>query len=242
MEIQHLSSATGTRREPRRALALAVHCRVSLRPAGRPPRLAVSWRHWWQEPPAAALARAGLSLDASKAALCFEGYRRRDALHARRLPEGWQTFTGLAWAWQTESWADLHSDQQARLLAEIRKPTFTAPAGYTTFPEDTRDAQRAAALTLLQLPADDDCDAAVQFVRRARTLERAGLTLAAVDTRTRQATRYAADALAARPLTVRVEDLGAPVTKKFRFVAITAQFEAFDTKGTPSDFVARLRL
>ena len=171
----------------------------------------VSWAHWWTEPRTLAMPRAGLTIDQAKAACIFEGLRRRPevarAVAARKLPEGWQVLTGLAWAWWSESWADLHTDQQARLLNEMRRPCYLPPIGYSVFPQDDAEAQRRASYEPLVLPPEDDCDGAVAFVAKCRRLQAAGFAVGAVDCKTSQAIRYAAAALTDQPRTVRAADL-----------------------------------
>jgi len=164
-------------------------------------QLAPDWGHWWLAPGVSALARAGLSLDEAKAAAWFEAARRHPdmakGVRAGRPVDGWQIASGLVWAWSSESWASLHGDQRARLLASVRSPFFLPPSGYSFFPEDSLAAQQQAAWVPLAAPDTDDCDAAVEYVRRVRALERAGFVVGAVNNQSAQTVRYAASAITA---------------------------------------------
>lgn len=275
MESIRTASANRTRPGSRGTVVLASRgggTGRDVHPAGHPD---VVWRHWWLEDGRPGLKNGGLSLDEGKCAAAYEATRRREEVRAAalrgRLPAGWQVFSGLAWSWWSESWADLHTDQQARLLAETRSPLYCPPLGYSYFPMDSLAHQLAAVVKLLPLPPDDDCQAAVAFVQRCRRLETAGMRLCATWNDTRQAARLAGMALASQARTFRARDLAvasvvrdhadgqtvqARVTvlghvryaqrwdaeRVFRFDGIMEQLARFDERRTASDFVGRIRL
>ena len=211
MESIRTASAHRTRPSPRGTVVLedrGGRTGRDFHPSGHPE---ITWRWWWLEADAPCHRRAGLSLDEAKCAAAFEAMRRRpemiDAVSNKRLPDGWQIFTGLVWGWWTESWADLHLDQQARLLVETRNPLFVPPVGFTFFPVDSTEDRIRSAWTALSLPPDDDCDAAVDFVRRCRKLQAAGCLLGAAANLTRMQARYAGLAIDATARSVRARDV-----------------------------------
>lgn len=235
----------------------------------------MSLRHWWQEPPNPSLERAGLTLDTAKCAAAFEAARRKPqfwaAVQRGKMPEPWQIFSGLVFVWWSRSWADLEPDQRVRLLVETTSPYFVPPIGYSYFPEDSPSGSSAAAWLPAPLPPNDDCVAAVEFVRLCRRMESAGFLVGGVNNLSAQAVRYALSAIERQPRSFRQADLvgtvleretptGAAVAaevkvlghvrrgkrweceRHFRFESIMGQFERQDAGGGEADFVRRFRL
>lgn len=170
------------------------------------------WRHWWREDPALRLTTgAGLSPDTRKAACTFEGLRRREEVLISRklgkLPAGWQIPTSLCFAWWELSWVELNEEQRAEFISAIRSPFYLPPVGFSFFPDDNQEVAKAHALQPLEVPDNEEADAAIEFVRHCRRLVAAGFTLAGVDTKTMKSIRRAAMALEDRPRTFRQADV-----------------------------------
>lgn len=220
-------------------------------------------RWWWRE--TGGLRRAGLDLDQAKCAATFEATRRRSevqaAVQARQLRRDWQIFSGLVWGWASRCWDDLTTAEQARLLQETLSPLFKPPVGYSFFSRDSSARQQATAWTSLPVPANDDCQAAVEYVQRCRRYEDAGCLVGAVLNTSHVAARSAGMALEALPRSVSAWDVRAtvlhretsqgaqvlaqvhlPARARFCFDRIMLELEAFDERGTTSPFMLAIRL
>ena len=209
--------------------------------------------HWWNDEDRRNLRLAGESLETMKAAMTFEGTRRRPeviaAASAGYVPPDWQHFTGLAVAWAGESWARLFPDQQARLIGAFLDPLYLPPVGMAL--------TSAQPLILL---AEEECRE-----ERARELEAAGFVVLAVDCKTRAGITQACKDLMKLPKTYRRADLKTtvqsgqratatgfriamtaevevPKSRRFNCYLIAAELEAWDKRREPSDFMSRIRL
>ncbi len=157
-------------------------------------------QHWWTTH---RKKREEMTIDAEKAALIYEGFRRRPEVQQAWLEgndligaNGWQPFVGFAVMHLPKSWAELHEITQVTLLEEIHSPLFVPPRGYSTFPDKSSPEQcREAAMQVLRLPPPDDPELAQAFVKHARRFVDAGFLIVAVDNKTGQGVRYAAEAI-----------------------------------------------
>lgn len=211
-----------------------------------------SFDHWWHDEDRRNLRLAGESLETMKAAMTFEGTRRRPEVIAAALagivPPDWQHFTGLAVAWSGESWARLFPDQQARLIGAFLDPLYLPPVGLSL-----------SSQPLIPL-AEEECRE-----ERARELEAAGFVIVAVDCKTRAGITQACKDLMKLPKTYRRADLKTtvqsgqratptgfriamtaevevPKSRRFNCYLIAAELEAWDKRREPSDFMSRIRL
>lgn len=236
-------------------------------PRRHPPgRTSLNLSHWWLGSP---LQRSGLTLLQAKTAGLFEGVRRTIA--RREFSQDWQVFTGLVFGLIERTWPELSDSEQARLISESASPLYVPPAGYCWFPEEACPERDRAAWVPLHLPEDEDCLAAVDFVRRCRQLQDAGMLLGAVNNLARANVRYAAFVIERQPRSVRAADIQATVIEKecerhsdtaarvtvrghvfrrgrwvperhFHFDSVMKQLAEYDDYRRPSDFLERIRL
>lgn len=188
--------------------------------------------HWWQDEPYRKFTRAGLSVDKAKCAMIYEGLRRRPevakAWCAQTCDPTWQAMTRLALTLLPWNWAQLEDEHRAALLNAMYDHRFIPPLGYSCAPKDSVEAKRRAALKHLPPPPPSDLLGCGEWVRQLQELARHGFVIVAVDRKSNEATRHAADALGEMPRKFREADLEREVT----YDNAAADFEAAAEKLT----------
>ena len=166
-------------------------------------------QHWWK----GQLNERTMSIAEEKAALIYEGLRRREEVQRAWLEHkganGWQQFVVVVVQQLHQSWNELEPSMRTTLVHCIQSPHFIPPMGYSTFPDKTsgREKQQRASFQILRVPEIDEPHAVKAFLRRARQFADTGFTLVAVDTKKSERVRYAFEAIAGLPQTYRKADL-----------------------------------
>ncbi len=154
-----------------------------------------------------------MSIDEEKAALIYEGLRRREEVQRAWLEHkggnGWQQFVVVVVQQLHQSWEELEITTKQALRDCIHSPFFIPPIGYSTFPDKTsgREKQRRASFQILRVPEIDEPHAVKAFVKRARQFADAGFTIVALDTKKHERVHYAFKEIQRLPQTYRRADL-----------------------------------
>ena len=195
----------------------------------------IKFTHWWRKK--RGLTRAGMEIDEAKAAMIYEAMRRRPEVQQAWLEgkfmlrdNGWPNFVIFVVQNLPTPWIELDTMTKQTFIECIAGPWFVPPKGYSTFPETNKAEQRKAALQVLRLPATDDPDEALAFVKHARLFEDAGFLVMAVDNKTRQSVRCAGQAIEALSRSFRKADMKEVIVHKLPRNISAADSEKMERK------------
>lgn len=157
-----------------------------------------------------------MAMDEEKAALIYEAMRRHPEVQRAWLKKqnligesGWQIFVGYVVIHLRQSWVELDEITRGAMRELIHSPWFVPPRGYSTFPDKSGSEKcRKAAMQVLRLPNPAESASAAQaFVTYAQKFVDAGFLIVAVDNKTKQGVRYAAEAIERLQRSFRKADL-----------------------------------